>query len=202
MIDLKVPLPRLAALVLAAAAPAAAGEADPTGLWYDHSGRGVVEITRCGAELCGRLVWLKDRENEQACGRQIIGGLKRMANAAWDNGWIWDPERDAKYDVAITPMGSNALKVVGYAGTKLFSETMVWRRAPDTLTRCDKPHAAAGPAAASEAAPAATTAAASATPSANPEPAPAAGRALADAPEARTCQLRLPYLVVTFSCSE
>jgi hypothetical protein len=33
------------------------------------------------------------------------------------------------------PDGSK-LKVVGYAGTKLFSETMVWTRAPADLQRC------------------------------------------------------------------
>lgn len=30
----------------------------------------------------------------------------------------------------------DSLKVVGYAGTKMLSETMVWTRAPADLKRC------------------------------------------------------------------
>jgi uncharacterized protein (DUF2147 family) len=110
---------------------------EPTGLWYDHTGRGAVEIVKCGANLCGRLVWLKDASNKSACGTQIIGNVKPVAGGAWDGGWIYDPEDDAKYSVEITPMGAEKLKVVGYAGSKLLSETMIWRRAPADLKRCN-----------------------------------------------------------------
>ena len=80
---------------------------EPTGLWYDHTGRGAVEITKCGGQLCGRLVWLKDAQHaKQVCGIQIIGDVKPMANGAWDNGWIYDPEQDAKFSVELTPMGA------------------------------------------------------------------------------------------------
>lgn len=108
----------------------------PTGLWYDHTGRGAVEIRKCGAQLCGRLVWLKDERNNQACGTQIIGNVKEIGGGKWDGGWIYDPEQDAKYDVELTPLGADKLKVLGYAGTKLFSETMIWTRAPANLKRC------------------------------------------------------------------
>jgi uncharacterized protein (DUF2147 family) len=197
MIGLKVRPLRLAALLVAAALSPAAAEPDPTGLWYDHTGRGAIEITHCGEQLCGRLAWLKDRDNNQVCGRQIIGGLRRIGNGEWDKGWIYDPERDAKYDVAITPVGSDALKVVGYAGTKLFSETMTWRRAPNTLTRCQMPEVGAGPLAAE--APVGTPAQ-PATPLTDRAPAPE--RALARAQAPRMCTMRLPYVVVTFPCAE
>jgi uncharacterized protein (DUF2147 family) len=126
-----------AALTIAgfATTPSLAGS-EPTGLWYDHTGRGAVEITKCGANLCGRLVWLKDDSNKTACGTQILGNVKPVAGGAWDGGWIYDPEDDAKYSVEITPMGAEKLKVVGYAGSKLLSETMIWRRAPADLQRC------------------------------------------------------------------
>ena len=118
----------------------AAGSAfavEPTGLWYDHTGRGAVEITKCGNQLCGRLVWLKDAEHaKQVCGIQILGDVKPMANGAWDDGWIYDPERDSKFSVELTPMGAQDLKVVGYMGTKWLSETMMWKRAPANLKRC------------------------------------------------------------------
>ena len=109
---------------------------EPTGLWYDHTGRGAVEITKCGEQLCGRLVWLKDAEHaKQVCGIQILGDVKPMANGAWDNGWIYDPERDSKFSVELTPMGAQELKVVGLHGHKIA------QRDDDVEARSRKPEA-------------------------------------------------------------
>ena len=123
----------LALVSFAAVGPASAGSA--TGLWIDHTGRGGIEISNCGANLCGRLVWLKDEKNSKACGTQIIGNVKPVAGGKWDGGWIYDPDQGAKYSVEITPMGDK-LKVMGYQGSKFLSETMIWRRASGELKRC------------------------------------------------------------------
>jgi uncharacterized protein (DUF2147 family) len=112
---------------------------EPTGVWLDHTGRGAVEITNCNGNLCGRLVWFKDQSHQkEGCGFQIIGNVKPVAGGKWDGGWIIDPEKDPnkKYDVEITPQGEK-LKVMGYAGMKFLSETMIWTRAPANLQRCD-----------------------------------------------------------------
>ncbi len=126
------------AAVLISASNALAGPA-PLGLWIDHTGRGGVEITQCGARLCGHIAWLKDAENSEACGVQVIGDAKQMRNGTWDRGWIYDPEADSTYDVELKPIGSKKLRVMGYAGTKFLSETMIWKRAPVGLTKCAKP---------------------------------------------------------------
>jgi uncharacterized protein (DUF2147 family) len=128
---------RVAVMVAATCAAGSAWAAEATGLWYDHTGRGAVEISKCGDQLCGRLVWLKDSQHaKQVCNVQIIGDVKPMANGAWDGGWIYDPERDSKFSVELTPLGAQDLKVVGYLGTKWLSETMMWKRAPNNLKRC------------------------------------------------------------------
>ena len=138
-------------LALGFAALAAAGTAgaasDLTGIWLDHTGRGAVEITECGANLCGRLVWLKDGANKNACGTQIIGNAKPVGKDTWDGGWIYDPEKNEKYSVELKPIGSDKLRVLGYMGSKLFSETMIWKRASVDLRRCDaaEPNATASP---------------------------------------------------------
>lgn len=124
----------IAAVSAMAVGPASAG-GSATGLWIDHTGRGAVEISNCGSNLCGRLVWLKDDKNSKACGTQIIGNAKPVAGGKWDGGWIYDPDQDAKYSVEITPMGDK-LKVMGYQGSKFLSETMIWRRASGELKRC------------------------------------------------------------------
>src|SRR5438477_970580 len=101
-----------AALITAVACGTASAASGPTGVWMDHTGRGAVEISECGASLCGRIVWVKDTKDSEGCGIQIMGNLKPVAGGKWDNGWILDPEKNAKYDVELTPMGDK-LKVLG-----------------------------------------------------------------------------------------
>lgn len=123
-------------VVVAGAATAQAGS--PVGTWIDHTGRGAVEITQCGNALCGKVVWVKAAADKEGCNIQIIGNVKPVG-AKWDGGWIYDPEKGEKYDVELTPVGDNKLKVLGYLGMKMFGETMMWTRAPASLDRCDKP---------------------------------------------------------------
>ena len=75
-------------------------------MWIDHTGRGGVEITQCGANLCGKVVWLKEGADKQGCGIQIIGNVKPVGKDTWDGGWILDPEKNAKYSVELKPIGA------------------------------------------------------------------------------------------------
>ena len=129
---------RITAFAMAASGASPALAAEPTGNWYDHTGRGAVEIVKCGNALCGKLVWVKNAGHKEGCGLQIFGNVRPVANNVWDGGWIIDPEKDlnTKYSVELTLLNPRSLRVVGYMGTKFFSETMMWRRAPDDLKRC------------------------------------------------------------------
>ena len=127
-------VPALAAL--AATTASAAVTDDLTGVWIDHTGRGAVRIADCGGKICGRIVWLKDARQRQACGMQVIGDAMPVAGGKWDGGWIYDPEEAAKYSVELTPLGNGRLKVLGYLGTKWLGETMIWTRAPADIKTC------------------------------------------------------------------
>lgn len=105
-----------------------------SGLYYDHTGRSAIQVSKCGSGLCGKIVWLKNKAHASVCGTRVIGGGKRIGNS-YDTGWIYSPEKGRKYNVEITPMGGS-LKVMGYAGSKMLSRTMVWHRAPSSLKRC------------------------------------------------------------------
>ena len=131
-------------IMLAASVGAAAAASSPIGVWIDHTGRGAVEITDCGGKLCGHIVWVKDAGHSDGCNFQVIGNVKPMGGKKWDGGWIIDPDKDpkTKYDVEITPLSDHKLKVLGYMGTKFFSETMTWTRAPADLKRCGQANAA------------------------------------------------------------
>lgn len=128
-------------VVLLAFAASCAGGAeaasDPTGTWLNDTGRGAIEIKDCGGKLCGHVVWVKDETDSKGCGRQIIGEASPVSTGLWDNGWIYSPERKRRYDVELKPLADGTLRVKGYAGTKLFSKTMIWTKAPTDLVRCD-----------------------------------------------------------------
>lgn len=119
-----------------ASASLAIAGAQPTGIWLDHTGRGAVQITDCGGNLCGRIVWIKDSNNGNVCGKQVIGNAKPIAGGKWDGGWILDVDEDRKYQVEITPLSNGNLQIMGYLGSKLLSETMIWTRAPADTKTC------------------------------------------------------------------
>ncbi|MEQ1653499.1 MAG: DUF2147 domain-containing protein [Hyphomicrobium sp.] len=118
---------------------------DPMGVWVDDTGRGAVEIKACGSALCGHVVAVKNANDTKGCGKQIIGDAQSVGGGRWDNGWIYSPEKRKNYDVELKPLNDGTLRVVGYAGTKLFSRTMIWTRAPADLKRCGVTEAKAAP---------------------------------------------------------
>ena len=179
---------------------------DPTGIWLDHTGRGAVEITDCGGKLCGHIVWLKDAANISTCGRQVVGDVKPMKGGRWDGGWIYDPDRDSKYDVEITQQSDQKLKVMGYAGMKFLSETMIWTRAPADLQRCGSnlSRAPLEPAPATtpeeKVAPAASATSQVAELPASQEPKPGKRDTAPASGKPKDCTVRLPYVVITIPC--
>lgn len=128
----------VAAIFLSTSAHAAA--ADPTGIWFDHDGRGAVEIKACddGNGLCGYVINVKEQRHADRCGLQILGHV-----TPGGGGWIYSPDRGRKYNVALKRLSDDKLRVVGNAGSSFFSRTFTWNRAPDDITRCGQTTAAA-----------------------------------------------------------
>jgi uncharacterized protein (DUF2147 family) len=200
------------AVALAASGSPALAASSPLGVWIDHTGRGAVEITDCGGKLCGHLVWFQDaKNNAEGCNFQIIGNVKPMAGNKWDGGWIIDPDKDPnkKYDVEITPQGENKLKVMGYAGMKFLSETMIWTRARPDLQKCGsdvarapEPAPAPGPAPGQ-----ANDPPAAANPAPAPAPAPEEAKPersdkTAQKGKKGECKMDLSFAVITFPCPD
>lgn len=122
------------ATVLVWSASAIAGE-DPKGIWFDHNGRGAVEIKDCqkGPGLCGFVVHVKEKKHEDRCGTQILGNVTPSGG-----GWIYSPSRGKKYTVRISRLNSSKLRVVGNASSSFFSKTFTWKKAPDDIELCGK----------------------------------------------------------------
>lgn len=133
----------LAALLVAPAllaSPALAAE--PTGLWQTASRGGQVEIYRCGAALCGRLVSseglkadpnLKDTANANAAQRgRALKNLTIMSGFSggpkeWSGGSIYNAEDGKTYSGSITLDGDDTLKLRGCVVAPL-CKTQTWTR--------------------------------------------------------------------------
>lgn len=131
----------LIGLAIAAAPPPQSAEA-AVGRWKTETRGGIVEIQRCGASICGRILTsdtlrtnpnLKDVKNSDAAlrnrplrGLQILSGFTQSGNG-WTGGKIYNAEDGKTYGSDVTPSGAEQLKVRGCV-FKPFCKTQTWTR--------------------------------------------------------------------------
>ena len=126
-------------LLLAAGAPVP----DPTGRWLTERGDGVVEITRCGAALCGRLVGGRigpgasdigrDVHGARLCGLTLFSDMHldeeagRDVGSSW-SGHVYNPLDGRVYTARLTMPGPDQVRLRGYIGLPLFGASELWTR--------------------------------------------------------------------------
>ncbi|AGH47934.1 MULTISPECIES: DUF2147 domain-containing protein [Sphingomonadales] len=112
------------------------------GRWQTEVRHGVVEITRCGQSICGRLAdsdglkanpALLDANNKDASlrgrrllGAQILQGFK-WGGGAWEGGTIYNAEDGGTYKATVTPVGADQLRLKGCIVWPL-CKTQTWTR--------------------------------------------------------------------------
>lgn len=136
----------LATILLSAVSSAvAAGVDDPSGVWLTQAGDARVAVSRCGAGLCGRVVWLKapidkatgkpqvddKNSNPRLSKRPIIGlqlfiGMRSQGARKW-SGRIYNADDGKSYVSNVTLESATRLNVQGCVGTLCGGE--VWSRA-------------------------------------------------------------------------
>lgn len=136
----------LVAAPLLLMAAQAAQATSVTGVWLTHKAKAKVEITQCGAGLCGRIVWLraaydsrgrpvldKRNRNRQMRGRQVLGmqtftALQPSGPGRWA-GLIYNPEDGRTYRASlfVTPSGSIRVEGCRVAGSACGARN--WTRA-------------------------------------------------------------------------
>jgi uncharacterized protein (DUF2147 family) len=128
------------ALVLIALTPAHAEENGVLGRWMDPTGS-IIEINRCAASVCARLVALGkqapsrvDANNPDRalrarllCGLQIGSNFHLIDPNHADGGQLYDPKTGKTYSGSMISEG-DSLKLRGYVGIKLFGRTETWTR--------------------------------------------------------------------------
>jgi uncharacterized protein (DUF2147 family) len=136
------------------AAPALAADGTVEGRWLTENQKGVVDISPCGQQICGRLVWMKpdpvreakdgpphDQHNpdpnqrqRSLCGLTILYDFKQTDPGDW-RGLIYSPEDGQVYH-ANMHIENGMLKLRGYVGIPLLGETQTWTRPEASVGVC------------------------------------------------------------------
>ncbi|HEY5290127.1 MAG TPA: DUF2147 domain-containing protein [Caulobacteraceae bacterium] len=138
---------RFASLPLFAAiltfAPLAATASSAVGDWLTADRGAVIRVARCGADLCGTIVWLKDR-TDPATGRpvvdvanpdpalrdhpilglRILSAFKPAGEDRWTGGRIYNPDSGRSYRANLSLRANGDLAVQGCLA--VFCHTQKW----------------------------------------------------------------------------
>ena len=121
--------------VLAAPVVSAAPSRSVQGNWLTGNGHGVVQIARCGAGLCGRIVGIDraagepmptDVRGRPQCGLIIIAADKADPDGTW-HGQITDPRDGHSYRARMSVDERGDLRLRVFIGIPALGSTQVWR---------------------------------------------------------------------------
>lgn len=121
---------RLFALVIALVFTGIAGPsfaADVSGTWLRDTGTSKVKFSKCGASICGHIVWLKPGADPKAkVGQRVFFDTKPSGDNAW-SGSAFNPEDGKTYTGKMTLSG-DTLTTAGCVMSVICKST-TWSRA-------------------------------------------------------------------------
>ena len=115
------------------------------GTWLNASGKGHIQIYKQGNKYYGKLVWLKEPNDEQGKPKMdtknpnaalknqpLIGSIILrdfvFDDDEWNSGRIYDPQNGKDYKCFLRLKDSKTLSVRGYIGVSLLGRTETWTR--------------------------------------------------------------------------
>jgi uncharacterized protein (DUF2147 family) len=116
------------------------------GVWETGSGKARVKIDKAGDRYNGRIVWLREPNDETGkpkvdknnpdeslrtkplLGYSLLKNFSFTEDKTWEEGTIYDPESGSTYSCTINMTDENTLDVRGFIGVSLFGRTDVWKR--------------------------------------------------------------------------
>ena len=116
------------------------------GVWESGSGKARVNIIKSGNYYYGRIVWLREPNNEEGkpkvdknnpdeskrttplLGMRMLSSFEFKGNNLWENGTIYDPESGSTYNCTISLTDKNTMNIRGFIGISAFGRTDVWKR--------------------------------------------------------------------------
>lgn len=115
------------------------------GKWLNPSGEGQVMIYKLGEKYHGKLVWIKELNDEKGHPKldiknpteklrsRPILGLEILKNfvfedGKWINGSIYDPKTGKTYSCNLTLKENGQLNIRGYIGISMIGRSEVWKK--------------------------------------------------------------------------
>lgn len=117
------------------------------GVWSPSDGRSYLKIEKIGPKYFGRVVWLKEPNDENGNPRvdknnpdeslrsTPLKGYRVLKDFIynseediWEDGTIYDPKNGTTYNCRIELIEENKIEVRGYVGAAVFGRTDVWTR--------------------------------------------------------------------------
>jgi len=136
------------ALVLSLAGSTEASTDSILGHWLLEGEKAIVQIAPCADQVCGRIVWLRDRKNDAGqgeagtanrqalCGLELIRGFHQREPGLWDGGTIFNPRDGNSYSAEMKVRPDGTLGLRGYVLLPVLGQTRVWTRVPDDRGGC------------------------------------------------------------------
>ena len=131
----------------------AANADDILGVWFNGEKDAQIEIFKCGAKYCGKIVWLKDpnypegskdgvpgtpkidhhnpdpaHQKDPIMGLQIVHDFVHAGEERWKDGKVYDPKNGKTYSGKMTLVSPRQLDLRGYIGISLIGRTTTWTR--------------------------------------------------------------------------
>ncbi|MEM7617850.1 MAG: DUF2147 domain-containing protein [Pseudomonadota bacterium] len=116
---------------------------NPEGLWLTQNERSVIQVEKCGDELCGKIHWIikggmqTDTKNpnmslrdQKICGLQIVSGLKQSSHDGnyWLDGKIYKADDGDTYNAKIQMLSNDEMTLRGYLALSLLGKSQTWKR--------------------------------------------------------------------------
>lgn len=120
---------------------------DLVGVWMPSEGTAMVKIEKIGSKYFGRIVWLKEPNDEDGNpktdkknpdenlhstplkGYRILKDFVwNPETKLWEDGTIYDPKNGTTYSCKIEQTEENRIEVRGFVGAEMFGRTDVWTK--------------------------------------------------------------------------
>jgi len=124
---------------------ASAQTLSPVGVWTNEEKEARFEIYKCGKELCGKIIWLKEpnrdgkpktdvnnpetkHQSRPLIGLVFLNGFQYDEENKWDDGTIYDPKSGKTYSSYMKMINKDKIEVKGYIGISLIGRSQIWTR--------------------------------------------------------------------------
>lgn len=116
------------------------------GIWLTEDKSAKVEIYKKGEKYFGKLIWLKEPNNEKGkpkvddknpddklksrpiWGLEFVWGFEYDGEDTWEDGNIYDPKSGKTYSAEFTIENNDTMKLRGYVGFTWIGRTSTWTR--------------------------------------------------------------------------